>query len=364
MDNKKIFQKVFLIGIALIAIQSFFQQNVAFLEVFSTILGYMEPFAYALLISVLVNPLMVFLENRWKFKRIWSLGTAIVVVITLVVGSFFIIIPGLISSFQDIVADFPQLVDSFNKIITDTLKFMEKKNLLMMDPVNVRDNFVQLFKDNLGNIKNFALSVGANIVSFTIWLGKFLTGAFIAIIVLYNREYFINFTQDFVFLFTPKDKGKATYELLIETKNIFMKYILGRALVSSIVGIVCFLIMIFTGVPYAMLNGFLFGVGNMIPYVGTIAAGMIAFILVVLTDPIKVIYLGVAVATAQAVDGFIVGPRIGSEAVGMGTFWVLVGVLLGGSLWGIPGTILGVPILGVIKLLYLRELEKKKGEIE
>jgi predicted PurR-regulated permease PerM len=360
--HKHLFKKIFFIGIVLIVLQSFLQQSSGFLGVLSTIMNYLEPFAYALLISILANPLMKFFEDNWRMKRIFSLILTILVIIALITGAIFMVIPGLISSFKEVSASFPQLIDSFNKITTDILVYLERRDLLIFDMDNIRTNFVQIFKDNLGNLKIVALSVGANLVSFTIWLGKFLTGAFIATIILYNREYFVEFTKNLILLFVPKEKQEEAYNLAVASKNIFMKYILGRALVSAIVGLVCFLIMFFTGVPYAVLNGILFGIGNMIPYIGTIVAGILAVILVGLTDPIKIIYLGIAVAAAQAVDGFIIGPKIGSEAVGMSTFWVIVGVLLGGSLWGIPGTILGVPVLGVIKLIYLHELQKKKGE--
>lgn len=362
MENKKTYHKIFFIGLALVFIQSFFQQNKGFLGIFSAFSNYIDPFIYALFIAILLNPLITLLEEKFKCKRYVSIPISVLIVAGVITGSVFMIIPGLVDSFNELSNTLPQLLENLNKIVTETLAFLQNKNLLILDPESIRGNTIQLIKDNMGNFKNLALSVGANIASLILWLTKFLTGAFIALIILYGREYFVSFIKDILFLVLPKGKSEEAYEILVESKNIFMKYILGRALVSAIVGLVAFVIMFFTGVPYALLNGFLLGIGNMIPYIGTIVAGIVAFFLIVLVSPVKVIYLGIAIIAAQAVDGFLVGPRIGSEAVGMGTFWVIVGVILGGSLWGIPGTILGVPILGIIKLLYLRELAKKKGE--
>ena len=61
---------------------------------------------------------------------------------------------------------------------------------------------------------------------------------------------------------------------------------------------------------------------------------------------------------AQTFDGWVIGPKIVSETVGMSTFWVVVAVLIGGSLMGPVGMFFGVPAFGIIKLIYLAKLKK------
>ncbi|MCJ8342512.1 MAG: AI-2E family transporter, partial [Cetobacterium sp.] len=120
-------------------------------------------------------------------------------------------------------------------------------------------------------------------------------------------------------------------------------------------------VMIICKVPYALLSGLLIGLGNMIPYIGSIAAGIIAVFLIALAAPIKVIYLFIAIGIGQSVDGFILGPKILSETVGMSSFWTIVAVILCGNLMGPLGLFLGVPIFGVIKLIYGKQLQKKEN---
>ena len=113
----------------------------------------------------------------------------------------------------------------------------------------------------------------------------------------------------------------------------------------------------------AVLSAILLGVGNMIPYVGAIIGGIIAFLLILLVAPIKIVFLLIAIAISQLVDGFIVGPRIIGNKVGLNTFWVIVSMIIFGNLFGIVGMFLGIPILSIIKLFYVDLLKaKQRGE--
>ena len=70
----------------------------------------------------------------------------------------------------------------------------------------------------------------------------------------------------------------------------------------------------------------------MIPYVGSIFGGIVAFFLILLVAPITLILL-IAIIISQLVDGFIVGPKIIGNKVGLSTFWVMVSMIIFGNLF-------------------------------
>lgn len=152
-------------------------------------------------------------------------------------------------------------------------------------------------------------------------------------------------------------------DFLNQSRNVLLNYVWGRIIASAFVGAVTFIVLFFTGVPYALLSSLMIGIGNMIPYVGSIVAGAVAIFLVILAEPSKIIYLFIAMMVGQAVDGWIVGPRIVSETVGMSTFWVIVAVLIGGSLMGPVGMFFGVPAFGIMKLVYEIQVKKIDNKI-
>ena len=128
-------------------------------------------------------------------------------------------------------------------------------------------------------------------------------------------------------------------------------------------GIIVFIVMYLANVPYAGLISVMLGIGNMIPYVGAIFAGIIGGILIMISDPSKIWWLIIANILAQNIEGFYLAPKIIGKTVGLGSFWVLIGVMLGGAIMGPIGMIFGVPVVAVIKLIYTTFLKKKQNEI-
>ncbi len=209
-----------------------------------------------------------------------------------------------------------------------------------------------------------------------------------------------------IFIFYGDKEADEGLDFLIECKNIFLNYMAGRIIISVIVGLIAFVVMKIASVPYALLNAVMIGVGNMIPYFGSIAAGIIAFILVLLSNPIKCVmkiasvpyallnavmigvgnmipyfgsiaagiiafilvllsnpikcfYLLLAIIIAQNVDGYIIGPKILGKSVGISSFWIIASVIIMGNIMGTLGMFLGVPIFAIIKLIYIRILKNK-----
>lgn len=188
---------------------------------------------------------------------------------------------------------------------------------------------------------------------------NFFIGVFISLYLMYSKEYFMEFLENILLLFTTKSKARYGVEFVRKVNDVFLKYILGRILTSTVVGFLVFLVLLIAKVPYALLSGVMVGIGNMIPYVGSIVAGTIATFLILLAAPLKVVYLFIAIGIGQAVDGFVIGPKIMEESVGMSSFWTIVAVMVCGSFFGPLGMFLGVPVFVVIKFIYLERLKRR-----
>ena len=358
MEKKWTFLKFLGAGIILILIQSFFQKYDAFKDIYSTYIGYLIPMIYALFISIFLEPLVSKLENRFKLKRWVSVSIVIVLVIIGVAGFVGLILPQLGKSFKELYNKLPHMQEQLGNLIKRVLDFLKEKELLIIGEKQIEDNIISLLKRNIGNLQEFGISVLLNIVWWTVALSKFFIGFFLAVFILLDKEYFIKFLNNILTIILGKEKGMYMSDFFNQSRNVLLNYVWGRIIASAFVGVVTFIVLFFTGVPYALLSSLMIGMGNMIPYVGSIIAGAIAIFLVILAEPSKIIYLFIAMMVGQAVDGWIVGPRIVSETVGMSTFWVIVAVLIGGSLMGPVGMFFGVPAFGIIKLIYEIQLKK------
>jgi predicted PurR-regulated permease PerM len=122
-------------------------------------------------------------------------------------------------------------------------------------------------------------------------------------------------------------------------------------------------------VPYAPLMGTLIGFFNIIPYFGPIIGSVPVVLVSLFIDPPKALTALIIIIIIQQIDGNFLDPKIVGENVGVSPFWIITSVTVGGNLFGIPGMILGVPVVVLIKTIIeesieMRLIEKGKENIE
>lgn len=360
MEKKFSYFKIVSIGIILILIQSFFQSNESLKMIYSTYVGYLVPVIYALFITIFLDPVATKIEEKTGLNRLKSVILTFLLVALLVAGFIGLVMPELGKSFKELYSKFPAMQEKIGEIIKNSIVYLKEKNILVIGEEQFEKSILSFFKKNIGKIQEYSFTVVMNIMWWLVALGKFFIGFFLAFFILVDKNYFINFIKNILKIIFGDKKGCEYNKFLNDSRQVLLNYVWGRMITSGIVGAVTFIILILFSVPYALLSGIMIGIGNMIPYVGSFIAGAIAVFLVVLAEPMKVFYLFLAMMIAQAVDGWVIGPKIVSETVGMSTFWVVVAVLIGGSLMGPMGMFFGVPAFGIIKLVYLAKLKKSQ----
>lgn len=356
---KKQYFHLFIVGVFVVLIQTFLQYNNELTSIVGQMVSSITPFIYAIFIAVLVSPLVRILENKVRMRRSLSIGISLIIVFAVIIGLILIIIPNIINSISDLVEKFPTMLTSLTSNAEYLINFLKEKNLLFFDPKEIENNLISFTKTNLGNFKNLAFGLGAGVLRSLMGVINFFIGVFISLYLMYSKEYFMEFLENILLLFTTKSKARYGVEFVRKVNDVFLKYILGRILTSTVVGFLVFLVLLIAKVPYALLSGVMVGIGNMIPYVGSIVAGTIATFLILLAAPLKVVYLFIAIGIGQAVDGFVIGPKIMEESVGMSSFWTIVAVMVCGSFFGPLGMFLGVPVFVVIKFIYLERLKRR-----
>lgn len=347
------------IGIVLVIIQSFLQQYDTFREIYSKYVGYLVPVIYAFFITIFLEPIVTIIEKKLKIRRILAVLLTIFLVFVLVGIFIGIIAPQVIESIKDLYGKLPAMQGRLEKYAGELIEYLKRKGLLLMGDDEIKASITKFIKENMKYLQDFGISVLWNIVWWGIALTKFFIGFFLAFLILIDKEYFVRFINNIFSIIFEREKAKSIMVFLGESREVLLKFVWGRIIVSTAVGIITFLVMFLSGTPYALLSGIMIGVGNMIPYIGSIIAGAIAVLLVGLAEPFKLIFLGLAILIAQTVDGWVIGPKIVSETVGMGTFWVVLAVLIGGSLFGPVGMFFGVPAFGILKLVYIKLLNKR-----
>ena len=280
MEKKWTFLKFLGAGIVIVLVQSFFQKYDAFKDIYSTYIGYLIPMIYAVFISIFLEPLVSKIEQRFKLERWVAVAIVIVLVIIGVAGFVGLILPQLGKSFKELYNKLPHMQEQLGSLIKRVLDYLKEKELLVIGEKQIEDNIISLLKRNIGNLQEFGISVLLNIVWWTIALSKFFIGFFLAVFILLDKEYFIRFIKNILAIIFGKEKGMYLSDFLNQSRNVLLNYVWGRIIASAFVGVITFVVLFLAGVPYALLSSLMIGMGNMIPYVGSIVAGAIAIFLI------------------------------------------------------------------------------------
>lgn len=334
------------------------------LKIFLFILTVLQPVFWALGISYVLNPLMKFFQKKLKLKRIISIILCYVIVIGLITALFTIVIPMVANNVKDLLDNFDtysaQVTDYFNSHIITTQWYDD----FGMDEVLNMDNISGYFGD-IPNLLNGVLNGTFDfVVSFFGGLFKIAVGFIIAIYLLLDKEKFQLGVKRIFYGMANEKRADQTMLFFNDVNKIFSRYIIGKTIDSMIIGILCFIGLVILNAKYAALLAIIVGITNMIPYFGPFIGMIPAGILTLFYSPIKAIWVIIFIFGLQQFDGYFLGPKILGDSVGLSPFWIILGILVGGSLMGVLGMLLAVPIVAVLQMIFTRNIDKKLADKE
>ena len=241
-------------------------------------------------------------------------------------------------------------IDSLNIPFMDTLKPYIIKAIIWLQ------NYLT---HNIGNMTSYIMSIGSGIASFFVAL-------ILSIYLIKDHEYFIGFWNKLYYLVFRESKIGGTITYVFKTVHeVFGKFLRGQLLEAFFVGVLSAVAIAFVGIDYALIIGIIAGISNMIPYVGPLVGTVLAAIVGLLSGtPVKAIYAIIAMQVVQQIDGNLLAPKIVGDSVGLHAVFTIMAILIGGSLGGILGMLLSVPIAASIRVLfnnwYDNYMEKKR----
>lgn len=307
-----------------------------------------KPIIIGLVLAYLMNPLMKWIEKKTSLKR----GTSIAIVYLGFIGILGILIafilPSIISSISDIVVNFPVYMEKMNTFGNEMITKFEAAYGGDIESMLNSETFTK-FTNKLGEVMNDLLAnTLAGIASFSSGIFKFIMGLIISIYVLKDKERFASGTKRLVFAALNENKAKGFMIFSREVDFIFSRYISGKLLDSSIIAVLAFVGLWLIGAPYHLLLAIIIGVTNMIPYFGPFIGGAPAVIITLFYSPMTALWVLLFILVLQQFDGNILGPKILGDSVGVGPFWIMLAIIIGGGLFGVLGMLIGVPVIVVI----------------
>jgi len=355
----------FLVIAASITFYFLIEQPSAILGLIQKIGSILTPITTGLVIAFLLNPFMLFYEKQFNklFKKksenavkYLSITASLLTGLLIIAVIFAIIIPNLVSSITKLSVDLPAKAQNVFAWLGEIIPADFAKNA-----ENAVLNYINtLLSDDLFKSFDFAAEilttgvVGAYNVFITLFVG-----VIVSFYVLASKNHFKRIFQKILCVIFKKNTVMEIVEISKESHRIFTNFIVGKLIDSLIIGILCFIIMSITRLPYALLISFIVGVTNVIPFFGPFIGAIPSAILIFLDTPIKALYFVIFIVLLQQFDGNILGPRILKDSLGISSFWVVFSVMLFGGLFGVMGMIIGAPLFAIIYNIIGRLVNKR-----
>ncbi len=326
------------------------------------IVNILVPFIWAFVIAYLANPLLRKIETKLRLGRGISVAIVYLVIIS-VIGLFFImVIPSLVQSITDILKNVPGYVNTAEAWGTRQYEELERlgfiESLENFDLTSVQE----LFNKASAYSNSILTGLLTGVLGVTSGVFKMFIGLIISIYMLKDKEAFIDGIRRANYALLRKEQAVSMVKFIHEADAIFSKYIIGKMIDSLIVGLICFAGMWAMKAPYALLMSIIIGVTNMIPYFGPFIGAVPAIFITLFTSPITALWVGLFILVLQQLDGYIIGPYILGDSVGLSPFWIILAILIGGGLFGVLGMLICVPVMAIVRNQFNRFINKRLEE--
>ena len=350
------------------------------------LLGILSPFLIGSALAFVINVPMRFFENKLfsspKVQRRLSAGlrrgisllltfaaiAAIIALLVLVIGP----------QLADTVAGLSVTVQDFftRAIAWGEEKFANNPELLAwISSITIDWNAID-WKGILDNVVNFLKNGAGDFLSSTISVAKgFFSGivtAFVAFVfaiylLLQKEKLGLQFRKAF-FALLPKKTAQKLIDISSLSQRVFSNFITGQCIEAVILGLMFFVSMLILRMPYALLVGCLICITALIPIVGAfIGCGVGAF-LILMVSPTQALIFVIMFLVLQQIEGNLIYPHVVGNSVGLPSIWVLVAVSIGGSLMGVTGMLIFIPLVSVLYTLFrefvYKRLEERKIKVK
>jgi predicted PurR-regulated permease PerM len=304
-------------------------------------------FVIALFLAAVLNPAVDWLQRRHRLiKRPLAIVLTYLGVVVAVLFMAGIFLPLLVDQIEGLI--------KFVAAVADAPEGPTKYLKGLAQHYGVGWLF-ERFSDQLGNVRsqlgeaarNVLLSTGNIILSAAGFVAALVSVLTLTFFLLLGGERHLNTG---VGLFSEPHRPLVR-RLLTQSAGAVTGYVSGNLAISAICGVSTFVVLVVLGMPYAAALALLVAVLDLVPLVGATLGGALLVIVGLFVAPWKAVVLLVYIVVYQQVEGSILQPMVYSHAVQLNGLVIFIAVLVGGLLLGIPGALLAIPVVEIIRIV-------------
>ncbi len=368
--NKKRLHSIFLGVAGCVVLYWLLHETEQLQSILNTVWTILAPFVVGAAIAFILNVPMRGIERLYQripklgLRRGLSILTTILLVLLVLVGVIYLLIPQIIMTLESLVATLPGFFGRIQNAITKYLTDNPQVMTWLSENTNFSGiNWGSLIEKAVSLISNSVTSIVEQVLAAAVSIG---TGVFNAIISLVfgiyclsRKEILARQGRRLLYSFVPEKAADETVRILRMTNVTFSNFISGQCLEALILGCMFAVTMPIFGMPYVPLISMIIAVTALIPIVGAFAGCAVGAFFILVQDPMMAVWFVVLFLVLQQIEGNLIYPRVVGTSVGLPGMWVLLAVAVGGDLMGIGGMLLMIPLASVLYAL-AREITDKR----
>lgn len=340
----------------------------------------LTPIIYGFIIAYIINfPYKLFRDKVFgkmgKNNKTWqrihkpiSLVFTYILVIGLVAVLIGFIVPELSTSVTGLAENLPTYFEQFQLNVNQFIDWIKSTFGFEMNGFSsfneIMSKVIYTFTGN--DIPKFTQGVIDAVfpaaVGTAVAIYNWVMGIIISIYMLISKDRLCMQMKRLTVSIIPIKWLPKVYEFVDVMDTKCGRFIVGKVMDSTIIGLMCFVAMSILNLEYALLISVMVAIFNIIPFFGPFISAIPAAFLLLLIDPIQSLIFIIMIIVLQQIDGNLIGPKIVGDKVGLIGFWTLFSVLVGGSMFGFPGLILGTPVFAAIYTLLGKRVSNRIDE--
>lgn len=346
------------------------------------LLNIIFPFVLGGAMAFIINAPMHFFEqhmfyNPWmkdkkftkKMARPCSLLLALLMIVGIVLLVIFVVVPELGSTFVSLgknISDFvPKIQVWAEQMFHDNKEIVAWVNSLEFNWDKMIQTAVDFLKSGASNVLSSTYAVAKTVIS---GVANFFIGFVFACYIVLQKEKLNIQVKKVCYAFLKEPLVKNILSVCSLAYKTFLNFLTGQCVEAVILGIMFFVAMTIFRFPYAMLVGILIAFTALIPIFGAFIGCVVGAFLILMVNPLQAVAFVILFLVLQQVEGNLIYPHVVGNSVGLPSIWVLMAVTVGGSLFGVVGMLIFIPITSVLyallRGLVYERLKQKRIRVE
>ena len=333
------------------------------------LLEILAPLLTGLVIAYLANPFFRFFERKLllrlslpRLRRILALILTYLVLLAIIAGLILLIVPQLLGSIESFIDNFDEYMSNVVELLNRFVASLNEKLPAGEDgspaiaPLNKEtilakasalwNNLLaeveeKLSPEYMGAVRDFIKST-AKVLSNTFF------GILISIFLLASKEKCYAIIMRLRQAYLNGKTNESITKFISIADSSFGGFLRGKLLDSCIVGVLVYIACLIFGIPYEILVAVIVGITDIVPVIGPFIGVIPTAVIILLTDPTKVIVFLISILVIQQIDGNIIAPKILGENTGVSSLCVLISILVMGDLLGLVGMVIAVPLFATV----------------